>query len=230
MNLGTIHGLIRHGLGQTPPADLSLWDMLNAAGHALMTAHSWTWRTAGPVDVTATSGTNDLTLPTDFGELIAAHATNSNGGVEIVSKDVLVKFMAQNATGPFASMVCFDAWTNTLPARPKGLVWPTPGTDGLPTLKIMYYRRWVEVTEADAQKPPAMPAEWHMALVLRARAEAKLLQNDEAASAEFQRYENELVRLRAIDGSRQMNQGRMTGGADRFRAPQDVGPNWRATF
>ena len=75
-------------------------------------------------------------------------------------------------------------------------IYPTPTEDGSPTLVIVYLRRVGGAQPQRSNFVPNIPEEFTSAIVYRARADAKILNNDEDAPKEEAMYAEEIMRLR----------------------------------
>ncbi len=232
---GQIVALVDHALGSNQPASIDLWEILNSAGRAMFGEHSWSWRVAGPLKIAATGGTNTIALPEDFGELVGVQAQISPYMINVTTVADINRATAIVTSSPYAAMIAFDSWTiptsPTQRPQPQALLWPIPTETGKPTLVISYMRRWRDMVSTDPNAVPNIPAEWDMALIYRARAEAKALVNDDAGSSDMAMYQKEIERLKLLDGAKQVNYGKLRGGASRFDVNNQFTPaNWVALF
>jgi hypothetical protein len=222
---GELYTLVRHGLGKEPAPGHDLWGTINRAGRELMTRAQWSWLTVGPVQVPTVGGSEIVELPEDFGQIIAVWLAGNWRTVELTTVAEITRYLTTTLALPTSVKIAFDAWTPqgspTSKIKPRALIWPKANIAQPQVLTMTYRRRWVDVSSRDPDALPSVPAEAEEALILLARAKAKLLENDEAASAERQAAEAEIQRLMAYDAMRQVNYGPMLGGAGRHKGVQE---------
>jgi len=212
--------LMAHGLGGTPPSELSLWGALNRAGRALTNEHGWSWRIR-KTTLVGVSGAEHIALPTDFGRLLSIHAANLDVCIKTIEE--LEEMRAQTTSGSSGTVyVCPLGWSTPFvgdePTQNRLELFPTPTEDGAPSFRLAYLKRWFELSSSDPGGQPKIPDDFEAALIYRARAEAWHLQNQEPC-IEDAMYKEEVNRLRAAETGIVVNHGRITGGAGDYREP-----------
>lgn len=216
--------LMKHATGKPVPAvGHDYYATFNDAGHRLLTAHQWEWRTKGPVALPVAANSDTLDLPRDFGTLLNVWVPNTGiyTAVQVVSRESMGLLLAEGASVSIVGgtlYVCFNASTDTLHAstKPKALLYPTPTTAGSPTLQVIYARKWARVTAADDDSPVEIPEEFEDLLTLGARAAAWKRENGTSDFIDISDYAAQLEVMKQEDGLRQPSEGRITGGAGRF--------------
>lgn len=218
--------LMRHALGKIPSSRHVLLDTYNRAGRALFTAHPWSWREVGPVELPAVANQDYIDLPLDFGGVRTCTLPGpSTLGVVMTTVSEIMNLRASlDTVGGFGARiwVAFPQWkrpaNHTSQVTPRALIYPTPLTDGSPTLSVIYDCRWPEFTSTQLDQQPPLPDDFEQALIYIARGYACQIE-DGRPTSDLDAYAAELNRLIAEDGGRQASTGRMRGGADRFLAP-----------
>lgn len=185
----------------TLSAGHNIWDDLNAAGSQLFTAHDWPWRFSGPIALPVTAGQDFLLLPADFANLMEAWIPDV--GIFNVLRSVSLSQYAQlrslDAFGitAYALYIHWPAWEQGAaedPPERRALLYPTPVTDGDPTIQLTYKRRWRRITRDDDKARPNVPQEWMLALAYQTTAVAHQREHDTVA-VETELYQAEVQRL-----------------------------------
>lgn len=212
---------MEHALGKTPSPKHNLWDALNRAGRALVTAHQWTWRQVTMQTVVGVADQDYIELPSDFGTCIWITAP---GLVLYKVQQVPVAQIQQmqqtvtinNGSQFYVAFGYVSAQNGSVPT-PRMYIYPTPTSDNAPTFALSYNRRWVDLSATRPDQIPSIPDDYENALVLGARALACQLENQDL-TIEVAQYPLEIQRLIAEDSSQQTMWGPMRGGAnDRYQ-------------
>ena len=227
---------MEHALGKTPDSRNDLWAALNRAGRRVFSHHEWTWATSGLTDVATTAGSNTFALPADFDtpEVFITKPTSAGFAyAQLTSAAELLRTIERERIVPTGTpgrwLVAFQTYApesgpTALPT-PTGMVWPTPGADNAPTFQTVYRRKWRELASANPTHLPNLPDLMERALLLACRAEAKLLENDDPASADEQALVEELERQKVADMKRSIGVYPIRGGAgDRRGQLMDLRP------
>lgn len=207
--------LMRHALGKTPQARHKLIDTLNDAGRALVTAHTWTWRTSRPTMLPIPAGQEYVVLPADFGQVVSIYTKNSQlFRVMQTSLDDIGNRRNWDDFDPGVLYISFDGSDTQItddqsqPHR-RAEIYPAQDT-ARNDVEMIYLRTWVDLTEANNSAVPNIPPEFERSLVLFARAFAVDIEN------QVEPYERqalfgpsgEIGRLMMEDANRQRTQGR----------------------
>lgn len=232
LTAGEYVDLMEHALGRTPDSRHNLWKAFNRAGSALVTEHLWKWRQNAEALVPTVSGQSQFPLPDDF--LSHVSIVDNAGGYPptLTTKGDIERNRTNSLASSAALLVCLDDTITPAghgPTRPAGAVWPLPTANGSPTFRLVYLRGWRDINEGDENAIPNPPKEFQDALLLRCRFQAKLIENDSASAgvaSELAAYQNEVNRLKNEEATRQMDHGRMIGGAARVNPNEYPGsPN-----
>lgn len=221
--------MMEHALGATPDARHSLWDTLNEAGRALTMWHDWSWRQEGFTTITFTAGQMAFDLPSDFDGIRAVRSPFNNPKTYIVVTPEELLHKKSLVDGPNSLYwIAFSTYTlDTGRIVPRGLIHPLPGDTNDPPVTILYRRGWYELDEENDTDFPRIPIEFERALVLMARAFAVEYQTQRPAM-EDARVLAELERLRRNDITRQMQVGKLCGGAGSVYAGGGLNEHGRA--
>ena len=148
---------IRHALGNSDPgAPLTLFEIVNAAGHELTGMHTWSWldRT-DTLDIVA--GQSYVTLPSDFSRLVFLHSTGESFSVEPADPGTVLRERAFGGNEAF----CFKFYVGqTAPTTSSGPVarlehnWGTPAATSSDALSIVYRARWADVVGSETNALP----------------------------------------------------------------------------
>lgn len=211
-------GLMTHALGKTPDSRHNLYWTFNRAARALVTASEWSWRVRGPVSVSTVANQGFIELPADFAQVRVCYIPSA-GAVQKVNVCTLetiaqLRALASSYVGTGNIYIYFPAWNfNELGVAPRAELAPIPTTNATPTFQMIYNCAWREIDDSDTlREVTVIPADFEHALILMARAFANNIENQDAA-LEDTAVKNELDRLRGEDSRRQVNFGRMSGGA-----------------
>lgn len=209
-----------HCLGRTAKAEVPALVSFNQAGRHLFDAHDWAWRFS-ECTVRAVAGQTTIELPMDFGDCLTCRVSNSGAGVvSVVGSQRFAEIAGGNDVSPGGYVATFGTAAPVVgevgPLRPVVRIYPTPVSDGVPTLRIAYQRRWVDVTEPGAAAVPPIPPEFERALELMARQmhavkNRALTDQDKAERAELQA---ELDQRRGADCERRGPIGKLRGPLD----------------
>lgn len=224
LSAATIVGYMTHGIGRTPDSRHSLYASLNRAGRALMTEHAWSWRTVENVLIPAVADQAWIDLPSDFGDLLEVTQSGIGGNVCLTTLADLQRMReistGSGVLGGTVWYVAFGGSYGSADGLPNGRervgIYPTPTTDAEPTICLTYRKRWRDISENDTTAKPNVPDDFEGVLILRARAEAKALENDEVVPPELARYADEIERLKRHDAGKQTYLGVAVGGSERF--------------
>ena len=170
-------GLMEHALGRSADPRHDLYATLNRAGRALTTCHSWAWRSGSAV-IPSVSGQQYLDLPEDYGRFTKATVPNTGAfpGIVCVSLDEIYtrRAMVTYAATTGLLYAAFPWWQQRANADSgmtrRAQIWPTPSSNGVPTVTLYYERTWVDLSAADQSQPPEIPDIFESALVDLARA------------------------------------------------------------
>lgn len=202
----------------TMDSRIDLWAIANQAGRALYSRFGWTWRSHGPVALAGVSGQDYIALPADFARALKVTAASGLTPVETVTPDRIMEYRQDllAVSGVGVVYVSFIAWSSQVngvagPA-PRMDLYPTPASDGEPSLLLRYERKWKELSENDPDAHPNIPDEAELALVYKGMAIVKTLLEDNPGPME-QSYEAEVSRLILEDTGRQPMFGPIRGGA-----------------
>jgi len=219
-------GYMRHALGKTPDSRHVLLDTLNAAGRYLFQCHDWTWKMTGPVDLVAKADQDWITLPVDFQNCVTIYIDNTDGNtasftsVQQVDLLKLTRFKQDQFDNTYAGAfyINFPLWTQPSQGQSqmRAFVYPTPETDGQPTMKLIYNRRWKELDDPESTEYVNIPVDFEQTLKLLCRAFALRMENPESDSADRTMMEANLHidKLKGYDGQRQIEQGPLSGGVN----------------
>lgn len=218
---GEIIALMQHRIGKTPAAGHSLWDDLNAAGEELYTHHDWSWRVTGPAALVARAGQEHLKLPHDWGNLMEAWIPDI-GVFNLLNNITLHEYARIKSTESVGYALgtlhvywpAYESISAEDPPEPRALIFPTPTTDGIPTVQVVYKRVWREIDEDDDAARPNVPQRWmnvlaDLAVAIAWRREMDSLAPEEGKAAEA------IARLVLEDSRTPGRTGIMTGGAGR---------------
>lgn len=213
--------LITLRLGQTPDSRHDLWADLNEAGREVFTQIPWNMRRAAPTTLVAVASQEFIALPSDWAQLDSVNPQNAGSwSVQLVT---IADIMRMRSTpGTFdagTTFIAFGAWVtqaavNASPTQ-RCEIYPTPTTNGSPTLNVTYLRRWRELSSGSGTDLPNIPNEFEAALVAKFTAIAWRREYGEAHPDEAL-YLAEIERLKAEEAGQQVFVGRIRGGADRF--------------
>lgn len=215
--------LMAHKIGKTPDPRHDLWDTLNDAGRHLFLEAPFLWRGEPSRSIPAVAGQNYVLLPDDFHSIMHVTCTpTSLWPVQEVSLDFIMD-MRRGAT-PLASVMggmCISVQSYSTQATADSQpvermeLYPTPTADGNPTFLLSYKRTWRELAAADSSAVPNIPTEAENALVCLSRAMACARENEpDMAAGEFALYQQALTILLKSDAARQVQFGRIRGGAN----------------
>lgn len=217
---------VQHAIGDDPDSRLSLWHVLNSAGRKLVMESAWTWLCSEPTDIVAVADQPWIALPDDFDRLITVRIAERSYMTVVISSMIDIETYRSSPVIYTANLYYIYPLMNLLskgasggvPVRNRLEIYPTPTEDGTPTLTVTYMRKWVELDENDPSRVLNIPEEFTSALIYRARADAKILQDDEGAPKEEALYAEEVARLKKHDMEQSINRGLIRGGAsDRGR-------------
>ncbi len=196
--------LITHAVGGVDTRH-DLWETLNAAGRALITEHQWTWRKNASTVIQITS--DSTPLPLDFVSVNSVRWTNNLlGDIRIVTPDVVDEYRQRvpNGASPTVIYLAFGVWRlgdASGPPTPQVLCFPIPTANAPYSLRVVYNRTWMPLSKDRPGEYPNIPEEAQQALILRARYEAALIE-DQNVAPELSAYQAEVQRLWAEDMTR----------------------------
>lgn len=210
-----------HAVGRTlatVDSRLKPYAIFNRAGNAVFTRHRWSWRSQ-TTTLTAVANQGYIPLPYDFAAMTAVSMTNGANQVQVCSRARIMELLQSSVLYSGSGgvwYVAFDGYDRQVNAellpQPRMDIYPTPTSDGTPTLTLEYQRQWRRMVASDPNGIPNLPDHLEWALVLKFRAMLKAL-HFEDPGAEEALYEAEVQRLIQEDVP-QMSYGRMRGGAD----------------
>ena len=233
---GELIGLMEHAVGKTEArlaTGHDLWQTLNRAGRALTYRRKWDWRRTGPVDLKAIGGSRTIPLPAAFGSLLSCTIDNTQDSSYTsvaMSTTQEIQRLYDFRLNPVESgsiHIAFPSYEAQRDRReePKAvaMVFPEPESDDNPTLRLEYYKRWVELNKTDNEAVPDIPAEFESALIYLARSQAYYVEYQQE-SGDASLADVEIMRLTREDSGRQKHWGFMRGGAkSRARVGRTVG-------
>jgi hypothetical protein len=220
--------LMTHAIGRTPAPGHNLRQTLNRAGRRLVDRFNWSWKTAGPVDLTSAAGDEGK----DYIPLDAAHGftgfisleamTDGLRCVRAVTPSEMLRLKQTGATGDerVVSFVTDDLPTTLGTSLPTPRVWLletlATGSAGTVIGQVLYRRGWIDVATSgagDDNKKPPIPDAWEDALVKLCRSMAHEMEF-ESTHPDAARAEEAIQLLIARDVTRQTYRGQIRGGAD----------------
>lgn len=211
--------LMKHAIRMpNPRTGHNLYNTLNQAGRALFAHHPWSWRMQGPVEIPAVAGSDRIALPADFSSLESCTLTNTSLTPRIVS---VVEWNDRSRLGSANGGTYWLSFQQQRPGQTAGtrpqpgvLIFPTPDTDGTPTLRIFYKAGWRTIEgEIDNTLPCNIPESHERALQLIAQAMAVQVERDDDAPSSYAEHAKaELDRLVGEDVAIQPNAGTLRGG------------------
>jgi len=210
-------GLMQHCLGKTPDSRHNLYETFNRAARALVTAHSWSWRMAGPIALETVANQAFIDLPADFMRVLSVY-TPSAGAVQRVNLASLetianIRSLSSSYVGTGEIYAYFPSWsTLEQGVTPRAELAPIPTTNAASAFQMFYLRGWHNIDASEVDALPKIPPEFEHALVLMCRAFANNIENQDVA-LEDTAVGNEIARLKAEDSQKQVNFGLMSGGA-----------------
>lgn len=216
LTFAAVIALMEHACNLNVRPEHDLWNTLNQAGQALFTAHDWPWLMSDPIDVQTVAGVQQVILPDDFDapiEIVAA-----NGPAQKIDLVSAIEFLRRQqypmGNASYAFYIKSDRSITGGLERKVGLIHPLPESNGQPTLRMVYKRRWVWVSkDTDGQKVIPIPPEFNRAFQLTAQAMAVATeQEDDAPSSYAAEAEAEVSRLAGHEARRQPNRGVLRGG------------------
>lgn len=213
---------IKHAVGALPTSDdtrIDYYNVLNMAGRELTMCEDWWWRTSEPIELAGVASQKWVDLPADFNRLLTINPTANTQRCQIKTLGEIERF--RNLPYQYTALMWFvcpatakQPTTGTQRQKPRLEVYPTPTTDGTPTFRVIYDRRWAELEEDDPNALPVVPDEFELALLYKGRALAMALIN-QSDTIERSLYDEQVQILRAENAKRAINYGRMRGGAGR---------------
>lgn len=194
---------------------VDLMACLNDAGRQLLTEHPWGWLDDESETVTLLDGVGSYDLP---GNVLSLESAGFVGGgsrtVKLVPLQTVRDLRKRTAysTEPTAFMVALGGGVQRTPGLPAVRtleVCPEPGT-GTPSLTLGVKRGWLDLTEDDPDRVPALPPHFDRALFLGARVKAWRDQKNTPAPDQAE-YEAEIGRLMQVDDREQPDMGAIQG-------------------
>lgn len=204
----------------TLPAGIDLVGLINRAGRALHTERAWDCRKVGPVSLVAVAAQEYITLPADYLEPITLRGVGGAENAQLVTAAEITRMREANPSTGWGGTwyVALDSFATAAGATsqpaPQALIYPTPDTNGQPTLSLYYLTRWRTLT-ADTDVAN-LTDQFDKALLYAVRAEAKREQNDEHPP-ELDWYAVEIDRLSRLEDRAGVAVMQVRGGAGEFR-------------
>ena len=205
--------MMRHALGKSPASGHDLYETFQNAGNQLLD-EEWSWaKRNGTLEFVA--GRDWVELPEDFGRVVSITPSTVLSGIE----QVTAQRMALLRTGGLGingigQAVCFDAArrqnTVGLPSRVVADCYPTPAAND--SVPMVYRRTFPRYTTERDNETPDIDVSADLLLSLMAQDLAFLIENKRRLF-EPGVIDEEMARVRRLDGSRQWDHGRMSGGA-----------------
>lgn len=223
--------LIRHTLGgDDPPSETPAIQIINEAGNHLINMRRWNFldREATALNLTASQAW--ISLPSDFGEVIALHkASNINGDMIPVAPHQLDVMRASPTLPPMFTIWWSVEWVGSsaqTPPAPRIAIYPTPTANAIGAVILRYRATW---TRLNADGDFAVIPEWCDTLLRQlvvAFARGYVEEDEGGLDERLALISNGSV-FRACerrDTGVQINLGQMTGGAAAYT--HSAG-NWR---
>ncbi len=217
LTLADYENHMRHAIGGEPDPRITLAQTANEALSYLFNNHQWSWRGRPPVTLTAVVNQQYLTLPADFGEVVAINRPNRE--VQLTSiQDLVHRRNLTLVPPPIASVFAALSYPaqadQTVEAPvPRLEIFPTPTDADVYTLSY----RAGPITLVNPGDVPNIPPEYERLFVLLCRAFIRDYEEQDSTSewAKIGTKENpgEMQRLQDHDGVQQPNLGQQRGGA-----------------
>lgn len=197
--------------------------LFNMAGRELLSKRRWSFL-ATSTTIVGVADQNYILLPEDFESLESAVVEGSGlglGSIELRTPEVIAKLrQAQAGTQRYGFVAAVGGSQSqaspTVPARRKLELWPTPDTDGTPSITLQYRRGWVDfASTGDGLKVPNLPSTFHNALTLGCRVFAHEYLSPEIPASDRPRYEQAVLELWEADEDQQTDMGVPIGGVRR---------------
>lgn len=144
---------IFHALGAEPSSELSTPLVANAAGEWFVSSQAWKWLSRTPASGDFVASQDYVTLPTDFGELVAVERDNVVAGFTLVSMSELMTMRAKSVASSSElnlwGAVSHSPGTTASAPTPRLEVYPTPSANLTGALKILYRAGWTRLTASE---------------------------------------------------------------------------------
>ena len=197
-------------------ADTVKGEIVNQAGRHVVSMHAWNWLTPIIADIAFVDGQSYCTLPTNFGEIIGLETTNRlTTTVQLTTLENLQYYRSSVLNDPYRYYVALSypvqTSTSVHAGNPRLEIWPTPGADSSSGLKLMYRRKWTELT-SDAAVPD-IPLWMQELLTFSVGCFARKFTNNEYDAESVIRDSGSFKEAVKRDGRTQSNLGQMMGGS-----------------
>lgn len=189
LTLANLQSIGVHALGGGYPAVIdtdgptTLTRYINEAGRFLFNMANWPWAERPSTDLDFTASQSYVTLPTDFGQLLAyAGQNNIARPLRMTTMQEILTLRKSFLVTTWTYFSCLtnptQAGNTSAPTVPRMELYPTPAASVTAAMTIQYRARWVDIAAANTTYAANVPADVEVLLAELVRAYVKGVEED----------------------------------------------------